>query len=279
VLSAKRKQHKYCLPSARDNRRKKLKEKIIGIAGGVGPYAGVDLLTKIFDNTIAEKDQQHLTVSMISAPSVIEDRTSFLLKKAKTNPGYAIGEILLKLEKTGAEIAGIPCNTAHAPEILETAEKKIKEENGRIKVVNMISEVADYMNSAGLKNAALLCSSGLASIKLYPAFLEAKDIHVIESTPEMQDAVHESIYNLEYGIKAKSNPVTEKARSVLKEIASVYISMGADSVILGCTELPLAFKGEKTFKGAVLIDTTNVLARALVREACAEKLKPEKILK
>ena len=31
---------------------------MIGIVGGVGPFAGVDLLKKIFDNTLAENDQE-----------------------------------------------------------------------------------------------------------------------------------------------------------------------------------------------------------------------------
>jgi aspartate racemase len=33
---------------------------MIGIVGGVGPYAGLDLLKKIYDNTIANNDQEHL---------------------------------------------------------------------------------------------------------------------------------------------------------------------------------------------------------------------------
>ena len=41
---------------------------MIGIVGGVGPYAGLDLAKNIFDNTLAETDQQHLPLVMLSLP-------------------------------------------------------------------------------------------------------------------------------------------------------------------------------------------------------------------
>ncbi|HEY5615808.1 MAG TPA: aspartate racemase, partial [Bacteroidota bacterium] len=36
------------------------KKHIIGVVGGVGPYAGLDLVKKIFDQTTASIDQEHL---------------------------------------------------------------------------------------------------------------------------------------------------------------------------------------------------------------------------
>lgn len=38
-----------------------------GIVGGVGPYSGLDLLKKVFDNTLANSDQEHLDAVLISA--------------------------------------------------------------------------------------------------------------------------------------------------------------------------------------------------------------------
>ena len=42
---------------------------IIGIIGGIGPYAGLDFVQKIFSNTRAKKDQEHLNCILISCPS------------------------------------------------------------------------------------------------------------------------------------------------------------------------------------------------------------------
>ena len=50
---------------------------MIGIVGGVGPFAGLDLLGKILGQTVAQTDQDHLTVVSLSQPSTIPDRTAF----------------------------------------------------------------------------------------------------------------------------------------------------------------------------------------------------------
>ena len=56
----------------------------------------------------------------------------------------------------------------------------------------------------------------------------------------------------------------DKAR--LERIAMRMVSDGADAVILGCTELPLLFRNSSIRT----IDTIQVLAEALVREACSD---------
>ena len=41
---------------------------MIGVVGGMGPYAGLNLVQKIFDETDAKTDQDHIPVSMLSIP-------------------------------------------------------------------------------------------------------------------------------------------------------------------------------------------------------------------
>ena len=60
---------------------------IIGIVGGLGPQAGVDLANKIMDQTISNSDQGHISVVLLSMPSNVVDRTQFLLGKVSDNPG------------------------------------------------------------------------------------------------------------------------------------------------------------------------------------------------
>ena len=95
--------------------------KKIGIVGGLGPEAGVDLFRKIIQETPAKGDEDHLKVVLDSAPSEVPDRTAFLTGKTKVNPGTAIGKIICRLISADAEVIGIPCNTAHVPNILSAA--------------------------------------------------------------------------------------------------------------------------------------------------------------
>lgn len=73
----------------------------IGVLGGVGPYAGLDLMRKIFDQTEANCDQEHLSVIQYSLSEHIIDRTRFLLGETDENPGEAIGEIMVRMAKAG----------------------------------------------------------------------------------------------------------------------------------------------------------------------------------
>src|SRR5690606_7547188 len=78
--------------------------KMIGIVGGVGPLAGLDIFKKIIEETIATKDQEHLPVILSSKPHRIADRTAFLLQNSNENPGYALLKIIEELDNSGAEV-------------------------------------------------------------------------------------------------------------------------------------------------------------------------------
>ena len=119
--------------------------KTIGVVGGVGPYAGIDLVKKIFDNTKANTDQENLPVALISIPEKIHDRTEFLLDETKPNPAKQIFEIIKQLESIGAIVVGIPCNTVHSPKIFDVIKNKLSESKSKVKLINMIKEVTNHI--------------------------------------------------------------------------------------------------------------------------------------
>ena len=115
---------------------------MIGVIGGMGPYAGIDLVKNIFDMTKASSDQEHVPLSMISLPHLIEDRTAFLLGKSQNNPGIILSEIAMKLIEQGATAIGMPCYTAHSPKIISEIMKRIPK---HIIFVNMIEKVVEHI--------------------------------------------------------------------------------------------------------------------------------------
>ncbi|MCJ7713906.1 aspartate/glutamate racemase family protein, partial [Candidatus Bathyarchaeota archaeon] len=91
---------------------------------------------------------------------------------------------------------------------------------------------------------------------------------------KMQESlIHPAIYHPSYGIKTVSNPIHPQARENLIKGISFLKEEGAQAVILGCTEIPLAIT-EKKINDILLIDPTTVLARALIRFSNPEKIKP-----
>ena len=247
----------------------------IGIVGGVGPYAGLDLATKIFDQTIAAGDQDHLPVALLSLPSAIGDRTAFLTGQTTTNPGYAIAEVILKLEQIGARVVGIPCNTAHAPPIFGLVREQLEAAGSRVRLLNMIEEVAQFvrLRHPGIERIGVLCTTGTARSGVYPATLAAQGLQAVLPEEAVQEQVQSAIYDPGDGIKACSHPVTPAARVRLLDALAHLGDHGARAVILGCTEIPLAVP-EPTIDGVALVDATWVLAHALIREAAPDKLKP-----
>ncbi len=249
---------------------------MIGIVGGVGPYAGIDLLKKVYDSTLANSDQEHLATLLLSLPEKINDRTEYLEGRVNENPAIAISEIILKLQNCGATHVGIPCNTAHSKKIFNEITTRLINQRSSVKLLNMIEETLLFISETypGISGIGILSTTGTYKSKIYEEPLNEKGFKVIKPTLQMQEElIHPAIYDSVFGIKTVSNPIHRQAIENLKKGVAYLKKEGAEVIILGCTEIPLAFP-QKVVDGIETIDPTRILARALVRSYAPEKLKP-----
>ncbi len=251
------------------------KKNTIGVVGGMGPYAGLDLTRKIFDETWADADGEHLPVALLSFPHGIADRSEYILGRSTVNPAQAIFEVVLELARLEVSVVGMPCNTAHAPQIFGEVRRLVGAAGLRLQVLHMIEEVARHLIEQGQqpRRLGLLATRGTYAANTYQAVLEPLGFEVIIPDEAGQERVHAAIYDPGYGIKTFSNPVSETAQRELQSVAQDLRRSGAEAIIAGCTEVPLALGAEEV-EGLPLIDATRILARALVREAAPAKLKP-----
>ncbi len=257
--------------------KNKSNERIIGVVGGVGPYAGLDLMKKILEETAVSTDttvdQEHLTVINYSGPAHIMDRTQFLSREVDDNPAEAIFEQLLTLENAGAVVGGVPCNTAHAPRIFETLATMVDASDMNLKLLNMLTALSQHLQTyhPDIKRLGLLGTVGSYRAKVYEKMMEPDGFEIVVPNEELQMGIHTAIQHPEYGIKACGYG-TETAVSMLMEAVDDLQKQGIDGIVLGCTELPLALTAA-TINGLPAIDPTRVLARALIHEAYPDKLK------
>ncbi len=236
--------------------------KAIGIVGGVGPFAGTDLANKVFRHTRAKTDQEHIDLYLVSCPSIVPDRTAFLLEGGE-DPAPGIQECIDKLALCGAYAVGVSCNTAHSPEIIG----RVRIPEG-VTLVNMIEQTCNYVKrNFGDAKVGLLSTLGTMETGVYDKYFD----NLIKPDICMAEEVHQAIYDKTYGIKAVS-PVSSKATSTLYEAVLHLKSKGCKAVILGCTELPLVFPGKDSFEGVALIDPTDILAMELIRATEPDKL-------
>jgi aspartate racemase len=250
-------------------------EPVIGIIGGMGPAAGAELFNKITRLTRAASDQEHLPVLLFSTPGQIADRTRFLLTGGP-NPGDAIADVAFALESAGATVAGIPCNTAHAPTIMGRVVTRIRETGSRLQLIDMIEETVIHVRETVSTGArvGVLSTAGTRRSRIYLDPLSQAGYHTIElDEPTHNELVTGALYSDEHGIKVVAPPWTGARDRLIRAIERLT-SDGAETVILGCTELPLAVP-ESHWKGLPLIDPAELLARALIRHSYPDRLRPD----
>lgn len=249
---------------------------VIGILSGMGPHAGLDLAEKILEETVAHEDQEHLPVALLSYPERIVDRSTWLFDETQPTPVPALARIALQIDDAGAVVIGMPCNTAHDPRIFNAIQQRLIDKERRARLVHMLEVTAEAIRERhpGVERVGILSSLAVYRFELYRTVLEEAGFEVIRPNPETaEQIVNPVIFDTEWGIKAKSQPVTDRARDHLLTASRELRDSGAELVVLGCTEFPLALP-DGTAAGLPTIDPTRVLARALIRETAPEKLAP-----
>ena len=251
-------------------------DNIIGIISGMGPHAGLDLARKIIEETAGvERDQDHVPVALLSYPGRIPDRSTWLYDRSQPSPIPPLLDVTRQLDDAGAVVAGMPCNTAHTPVIFNALTEGLRESGHAVRIVHMIRATARHLDErpAGLQRIGVLATKALHEAGLYRN--ELADAGFEPVTPDqdvIDEIVNPVIFDPAFGIKAHSNPVTDKARRYLIDAIEHLCSKEADAVVLGCTELPLAVPEANLF-GMPLVDPTRILARALIRETHPDALR------
>jgi aspartate racemase len=249
---------------------------VIGVIGGVGPQAGLDFTAKIFSNTRAVRDQDHLSCLLVSCPTIIPDRTAFLLSKEEKNPAFGMFESAQRLYMAGARLAVVACNTAHAERIFSPFRTMVKESLPDLEVINMLETCALFVKSSQARRMGLLATIGTYNSKVYREYFKEDDGFIlIEPDPEGQEKLHEAIYSEEFGIKTCSAGIMPKAKELISREIHRLIEQGAEAVILGCTELPLAVQAQDF--SVPIIDPALIAARYLIKLTAPEKLLPLQI--
>jgi len=231
-------------------------EKIIGILGGMGPEATIDLFTKIVKGTKAKKDQDHLRIMIDNNPK-IPDRTLAIQRKGPSPLTQLIRSAKL-LENAGADFIVIPCVTAH--HFFEPLQKRVK-----IPFLHLVEETVKYIQTRlkGIRKIGLIATTGTIQTGLFQKAFSNHVIELILPTPEVQKKwVMEAIYGKK-GIKV-IGPSENSKRLILKASESL-IKQGAQAIIAGCTEIPLVLKeGDLSVP---VIDPISILARAAIAKA------------
>jgi aspartate racemase len=224
--------------------------RIPGVLGGKGPEATVELLHLILEHTPAQCEEEHLRIIVDSNPHI--PKYALAIVGEGEDPVPALIETAQNLERAHADFIVIPCNSAHY--YIEAIRKAVA-----IPVVSLIDETAKQVGRSACKCIGILASTGLIQSGVYQRRFKKEGIEVLAPGEAIQNELTTSI------LRFKDTGNIEPLRRVLHDSCESLIKAGAEGIVLGCTELPLALEGRKL--SVPCFDTLEILAKAVVREA------------
>lgn len=228
------------------------KEKIVGILGGMGPLATIDVFSKIVKATPAKKDWEHLRIIIDNNPKIPSRTRAVVL--GEQSPLPAMIETAKNLENAGADLIIIPCNSAHY--YIEDLKKSI-----HTPILNIIEITAKYLaeNLPNVRRIGLLGGLVTINMKIYEKELQKYAISVVVPETKDQELVSNVIEGIKLG-KTKDNLVED-----IEKVSKNLIAQGAQCIVLACTELAILMDGKKT--GVLFVDPNKVLAEETVKIA------------
>ena len=220
----------------------------IGILGGMGVEATLELMKRVHATTAAEDDQDHIPMFVDMNPQV-PSRIAHLIEKTGPDPGPVLAGMAIRLERAGAEVLAMPCNTAHLyASHIETSVG--------IALLNMpklaCSEVAQGMTRGAI--VGILASPATNSTGLFERFLS--EFGITPAYPENEADILASIRRIK-----KAGP-SDADIALLEREAKALAQRGAEKVIIGCSEFSLISKDIQS--PVPVLDTLDVLVRAIV---------------
>ncbi len=154
-----------------------------------------------------------------------------------------------KLEEVGAEFIAVPCNT------VESCLGELRAAVG-IPVLSIREEVAVAVR--GMRRVGLLATESTITSGIYgKAFGSGVEVLVPGAAGKKETT--------EVILRVLAGKSGGRDRAVLERLAQELRERGAETVVLGCTELPLVVSGNG------FVDTLDVLARAAYREAVCSR--------
>jgi aspartate racemase len=227
-----------------------MNERIIGVLGGMGPLASADFMARLTLAHPARRDQDHPQAVLFSATRVPDRQKAALHGGPDPLPALVAGMALL--EQAGAGCIAIPCNSAHAwfaP----------MQEATRLPILHIVDAAAAALARAGIPGGKIGVMGTPVTLgqRLYQQRLDQRGYECLVPTEaEMADAVVPAI------AAVKANDLAAATAPLLR-VARRLAADGAQAVVLGCTEIPLALRGpEAAQAGVPMVDTIDALARA-----------------
>ncbi|WCG84569.1 aspartate/glutamate racemase family protein [Pectobacterium sp. A5351] len=229
---------------------------LIGVLGGMGPLATVDLLHKIIEETPASRDQDHVPVVVWNVPQ-IPDRQQALAGTGES-PLPTLLHAIRQLNCLSVSHIVVPCNTAHHwfDALAEASHAPLVHiADTTLHAIAQSLEMKQTPHKMGLIATHGTLNAGWYQQR-FAAQLEAET--VVPNEQEMTTLFVPGCYAVKRG-------ELRQGGRLLDQLAEQLVVRGAECLVLACTEVPPALEVVSSRWRDISIDPTRALAQACVR--------------
>lgn len=231
-----------------------MKDLVIGVLGGMGTYATINLFKQYAEVFPAEKEWERPRIIIDNRCTMPSRVRAFLYHE---NVERLIDEMadsidgLLKIGGGSARII-LACNTSHL--FLPQIYKKVPE--AKSAVINIIHSCVEQISKDNVKQVFLLGSEGTIESKVYQEALSEKGI--ICKVPQKEQYV--LLRNCVEAVK--QNKYSDEVKKSFQELMDEYDV----PIILGCTELPILYEKYKDGIDVTVYDPLLIALKKLKEE-------------
>ena len=170
--------------------------------------------------------------------------------------GARLASLAVRLEQAGAEVIVLATNTMH--KVIDAIEASV-----RLPVIHIADATGERIRAAGLKRPGLMATAFTMEQDFYVGRLRDRfGLDVIVPVEPDRRRTHAIIYD-----ELCRGVVRPESKRAYEEIAVRLAAAGADSLILGCTEVGILLDGANV--PVPVFDTVAIHAEAAVDFALA----------
>ena len=225
--------------------------KVVGVLGGMGPEATVGFMARVLELTPAEVDQDHVHLLVDQNPGV-PSRHEALFNDGQS-PGPTLAAMAKRLQDAGADFLVMPCNTVFA--FADAVRGAVN-----IPLVSIVDVTLDACEPGPV---GIMATQACLHAKVYQHAVENRDVELVLPTESEVHAFMELLAAIKRGDKG------DTVSRGMADLASALADRGAESVVMGCTEIPLVLRQEHV--NVRLVSSTDALAQETIALASGEK--------
>lgn len=226
-------------------------EPVVGVLGGMGPEATVELMARVVRRTPARDDIDHIRMLVDNNPKV-PSRIAFLLEGGKVDPAPTLAGMARGLQSLGATHLVMPCNTAHA--FVDSIRAAVD-----IPFIDMLDQTIGRLSgeARGEARIGVLGSPALRRIGNVDRRCVGRPLHPVYADEAREGLALSVIRRVKAG---DSGSAVQNDYAALKRH---LVGRGATALMVCCTEYSV-LEGAAAPPPVPIVDTLDVLVEAIL---------------